>query len=90
MNVNKLPTGAWVCITAVILGLFATIAALSITGTDTTEFYRLLNVAANFASVILSGGAFAYAGKASQQTNGGLDIRIQEGAKRALEEHQNS
>lgn len=58
---------------------------LSATGADSTEFWAFLNRLWNLLSVVLAGGSLAYAGQAAKQTNGGLDARIEEAARKALD-----
>lgn len=84
---SKIPAVAWVCLTVVVMGILAAFVYLSAAHLDTAEFYRFLNVLFNLGTLVLSGGAVTLAGRAVVQTNGGLDKRIKEGAKAALEEH---
>lgn len=62
-------------------------------GKPTDDLSRLLNTAANLVTVVLSGGGFLYAKKATDaanvtavQTNGGLDDRIKAQVHQALVE----
>jgi hypothetical protein len=85
-RMQKLPTAAWVCITVAFLGVLAVFAVLSVSGSDGTEFRSFLNTVVNLATLLLSGGALAYAGAAQKQTNGALDDRVQDAVKAALTE----
>jgi hypothetical protein len=83
--VRNVPTAAWACLTVAFVTVVAAFVYLSAQGADTAEFRSFLNTTLNFAGLLLSGGAVAFAGKAAQQTNGGLDARIEAGVQRALE-----
>jgi hypothetical protein len=83
---SKIPTPVWVCLTAAFLGTVGAFAFLSYTGSDAAEFRGFLNIVMNLANLLVTGGALAYAGQAAQQTNGGLDKRVQAAARAALVE----
>lgn len=83
---KNIPAVAWACLTIAFVTVVTALVVLSITGSDPTEFRSFLNTALNFAGLVLSGGAVAFAGKAAHQTNGGLDARIRDGAKQAAVE----
>jgi hypothetical protein len=85
---KNVPTPVWICLTVAFVSVIGAFAYLTASGSNTTDFRSFLNTVLNFAGLLLSGGAVAYAGKAAQQTNGGLDARIKDAAKAALDEHQ--
>lgn len=78
------------CITGVFVAILAAFTVLAINDADTTELRAWLNTLLNFGGIVLGGGGVAYAasadrkaGKAAEQTNGGLDLRIEAAAERA-------
>lgn len=83
---RNLPAAAWACITVAFVAVIAAFVILTVTGSDPTEFSRWLNSVANLAGILLGGGAVAFSAKAAQQTNGGLDKRIVDGAKVAVKQ----
>lgn len=83
---NKIPTPVWVCLTVAFLGTVGAFVFLSATDNDAAEFRGFLNIVMNLVTLLVTGAAAAYAGKAAQQTNGSLDERIKAGAAAALEE----
>lgn len=83
---RNVPAIAWACITVAFVAVVVAFVALSISGSDPAEFRSFLNTVLNFAGLLLSGGAVAFAGKAAQQTNGSLDARIQLAIKDALDQ----
>lgn len=91
VDMKNVPNAVWYCVTAVIISLMVAFVVLGVTGADATEFRSFLNTVLNFASVLLGGGAFAFAGAAAKQadtaakqTNGILDQRIQHAITQAL------
>lgn len=82
---QKLPTAAWVCLTVAFLGILATFAVLSVTGSNPTEFRSFLNTALSLAALLLTGGTLAFSAKAQQQTNSALDERITTAVTDALD-----
>lgn len=85
MRFSKIPTVAWLCITAAFLGTVAAFAWLSSIGADGSEFRSFLNTVMNLGGLLLGGGAVAYAGQAAAQTNGDLDKRIKDAVTAALD-----
>lgn len=85
-TVKNVPNIAWACLTLAFVAVLVAFVTLSVTGSDPTEFRSFLNTVVNLATLLVSGGAVVFAGKASQQTNGGLDQRIKDGAKDAVVE----
>jgi uncharacterized protein YfeS len=81
---SKIPTPVYACLTLAFLGVLAVFAYLSAIGADGTEFRSFLNTIVNLVTLVVSGSAAVYAGKAQSQTNGQLDKRIEEGAMKAL------
>ncbi len=81
---SKLPPAAWVCLTVAFVATVGAFAYLSAKGADSGEFSRFLNTVVNLATLLLGGGALAYAGQAAKQTDGDLDARIQQAVKQAL------
>jgi hypothetical protein len=82
---------AIVCATILLVSFAAAYTVLAATGGDATNLSRLVNTIFNAAGVVFSalGGAagiaaFMKARQAAEQTNGGLDARIEAGAHRAL------
>lgn len=69
--------------TLVLLSLVASFTVLALYGRDSTSLVQLVNTIMNLVSLILSGGAWVYAGSADrkagvavQQTNHSLDRRM--------------
>lgn len=83
---RNLPAAAWACITVAFVTTVVAFVVLSVNGADPAEFSRWLNSVANLGGLLLGGGAVAFSAKAAQQTNGGLDARIKDGAKIAAKE----
>jgi hypothetical protein len=83
---KNVPTRVLIFIGACFITVVAAFVILTVSGSDSAEFSRWLNSIANLAGLLLGGGAMAFAGQAAQQTNGGLDKRIEDGARRALDE----
>ncbi len=81
---GKIPTPVYVCLTIAFLGILGVFAYLSAIGADGTEFRSFLNTVVNLVTLVVSGSAAVYAGKAQKQTNGDLDARIQDGVTAAL------
>lgn len=72
-----------VCLTLVVLAVIASFVVLAVTESDATEFRGWLNTVLNLGGIVLGGGAVAFsasadrkAGKAAEQTNGGLEARL--------------
>lgn len=86
---KNIPTGAWVCIAVSIFCVLGGFVYLAAKGSDVTEFRSFINTLLNFVGPLISGGALVYASQAAKQTNGGLDKRIKDGARAAIDEHQN-
>lgn len=83
-----------VCATVIGLAFVGATTYLSHTGGDATELSRLINTLLNFASVILSGGAFATAAAAAtsahnteKQTNGQLKQNVSDAVAEAVAAH---
>lgn len=83
-TIPKVPAIGWACITVAFVAVVTAFVVLTMNGADPTEFSRWLNSVANLAGLLLGGGAVAFSAKAAQQTNGGLDERIKDGAKEAV------
>jgi hypothetical protein len=75
----------WVCLTVAFLGIIGVLAWLSAVGADATEVRSFLNTVVNLVTLVVSGSAAVYAGKAQNQTNGNLDKRIKDGVTAALD-----
>ena len=89
------PNGLIWAVTLCFCGILAAFVILSIQGADTADLRSFLNLVLNIASGLFSGGALVVAGAAArssarveEQTNGVMDKRIVEGAKKALREHE--
>lgn len=96
VDLKNVPLGAWVFASITVLGMLGALVTLSVSGADTTQFWRLLNVAGNLAGILAGTGSVVYAGAAArnsqaavQQTNGNLDARIQKAIGQALVHHDN-
>lgn len=89
MNLSKLPTVAYVCVTVVILGVLGSMTYLSAIGADATEIRQVFNTVANLGGLVL-GSIGAVAGSiaarratdAAEQTNGGLVEAVREAVER--------
>lgn len=85
MNLSKLPTVAYVCVTVVILGVLGSMTYLSAIDADATEIRQVFNTVANLGGLLL-GSIGAVAGSiaarratdAAEQTNGGLAETVRE------------
>jgi Kef-type K+ transport system membrane component KefB len=76
VDVKNVPGIVWVCATVTIVAIIGSFVILGVTGADATEFRSFLNTIMNAATVLLSGGAFVFAGASAKQTNGVLDDKI--------------
>lgn len=76
VDVKNVPGIVWVCATITLIAIFGSFVALAIVGADATEFRSFLNTIMNAATVLLSGGAFVFAGATAKQTNGALNEKI--------------
>jgi hypothetical protein len=92
VNLKNVPVGAWVFASVAVAGALAALVALSISGADTTEYWRFLNFAWNGFQLLAVSGGVVYAGaaarnsqQAAEQTNGALDSRITQAVTAALE-----
>lgn len=74
---SKIPVPVYVCLTVAFLGVLGVFAYLSAIGADGSEFRSFLNTMLNLVTLVVSGSAAVYAGKAQSQTNGDLDARIE-------------
>lgn len=86
VELSKIPKAAWVCLTIGFVVVLGAYVALSIAHVDTDDFYRFLNLMFNLASVVLGGGAVAFAGQAAKQTDGVLHDRIKEAVAETLDD----
>lgn len=80
-----------VCATIMGIVIVASIVTLSIFNKSTDDLFRVLNTIWNLAGILLSSGAFIYAGSAArqthqvvQQTNGDLDTRIEDAVRKVV------
>lgn len=76
VDVKNVPGVVWICATVTVISIVAAFVILGTTGADATEFRSFLNTVMNAASVLLSGGAFIFAGASAKQTNGQLTEKI--------------
>lgn len=82
---GKIPVPVYVCFTVAFLGVLSMFGYLSAIGADGVEFRSFLNTVVNLVTLVVTGGAAAYAGKAATQTNGNLDVRIKDAVTEALD-----
>lgn len=85
MQLSRIPAAAWVCITVAFVAVIGAFTYLSAVGADGTEFRSFLNTVVNLVTLLVSGGAVAFAGQAAKQTNGDLDARIANSVTAALD-----
>lgn len=86
MQLSRIPAAAWVCITVSFVAVVAAFAVLSAIGADGAEFRSFLNTVVNLVTLLLGGGAVAFAGQAAKQTNGDLDARIKAAVTAGLDQ----
>jgi len=75
-----------ICITIFGIAFLAALALLTYAGKDTTDLIGMLSAILGAGGLLTGGGAVIFAKKAAENTNGSLDIRIENGVHKVLDE----
>jgi hypothetical protein len=90
VDLKNVPIGAWVFASAALFSVVGGLVVLNLSGANTDDFWRLLNLIFNTVGVVSGTGSLVYAGaaarnsqKAVEQTNGVLGDERQQIARDA-------
>jgi hypothetical protein len=90
VDLRNVPIGAWVFASVALLSVIGGLVVLDLTGANTADFWRLLNLIFNAVGILSGTGSLVYAGaaarnsqKAAEQTNGVLGEERQQIARDA-------